>query len=229
MYPAWKFIKAHLGVIVGMDFFTVEVATGCRQCTPCCPESRRQDSSTKSRQCGAWKGRLERAGYRPMLPSCVRRHSAFSCTQHRHPATGARAGGAGCGRVAQLSAATSERACWGRPPRVTSTSPSSPSASPRIRPADPAVAGSWGVEHGVEGFFDGEIPHSNELGPIRLDETTRRLLPPDFRVAGPPGALLLLGEEGRAVPAPSCRSTDSDAPTAFAPSPRPRRPSAADN
>jgi hypothetical protein len=73
-------------------------------------------------------------------------------------------------------------------------------------------------------LMDGQAP-----GTIRLDETTRRLLPPAFRVAGPPGALLLLGEEGRAVPAPSGGSTDGDAP-APSPSPslRPRRPSVGD-
>jgi hypothetical protein len=71
-------------------------------------------------------------------------------------------------------------------------------------------------------LMDGQAP-----GTIRLDDTTRRLMPPAFRVAGPPGALLLLGEEGRVVPPPADRSMDSDAP-APRPSPRPRRPSVGD-
>jgi eukaryotic-like serine/threonine-protein kinase len=72
-------------------------------------------------------------------------------------------------------------------------------------------------------LMDGQAP-----GTIRLDETTRRLLPQAFRVAGPPGTLLLLGEEGRVLPAPAGKSMDSN-PASSQPSPRPRRPTAADN
>jgi len=73
-------------------------------------------------------------------------------------------------------------------------------------------------------LMDGQAP-----GTIRLDETTRRLLPPAYRVAGPPGALLLLGEEGRAIAAPPRARTNSDAPVSSAEPPaRPRRPSLTD-
>jgi hypothetical protein len=71
-------------------------------------------------------------------------------------------------------------------------------------------------------LMDGQAP-----GTIRLDDTTRRLMPPAFRVAGPPGALLLLGEEGKVIPAPADRSMDGDAPSPR-PSPRTRRPSVGD-
>jgi hypothetical protein len=65
-------------------------------------------------------------------------------------------------------------------------------------------------------------------GTIRLDEATRRLLPPAFRVAGTPAPLLLSG-----APAPDaerqCEAAGAvPAPAAGHPEPRPRHPSVTD-
>jgi hypothetical protein len=49
---------------------------------------------------------------------------------------------------------------------VTSTSPCSPFASPRIRLAAPAVAAPAGASVVGEGFFDAEIPPSFRLGAL---------------------------------------------------------------
>jgi hypothetical protein len=76
-------------------------------------------------------------------------------------------------------------------------------------------------------LMDGQAP-----GTIRLDETTRRLLPPGFRVAGPPGALLLLGGEkaaqGTLAASAGEGSASTEPPPPVRPASRPRRPSAAD-
>jgi hypothetical protein len=72
-------------------------------------------------------------------------------------------------------------------------------------------------------LMDGQAP-----GTIRIDETTRRFLPPGFRVSGPPGAPLLLGGEP-VTPVPVADAHDRETPAPVNPPSRPRRSSVADS
>lgn len=73
------------------------------------------------------------------------------------------------------------------------------------------------------------LMNGQATGTIRLDEATRRLLPPAFRVAGTPAPLLLLsGAPAPDAEAPREAANAVPAPAASHPAPRPRRASVTD-
>jgi hypothetical protein len=73
------------------------------------------------------------------------------------------------------------------------------------------------------------LMNGQAAGTIRLDEATRRLLPPAFRVAGTSAPLLLLsGAPAPDAEAPREAADAVPAPAASHPAPRPRRASVTD-
>ena len=72
------------------------------------------------------------------------------------------------------------------------------------------------------------LMNGQAAGTIRLDEATRRLLPPAFRVAGTPAPLLLSGAPAPDAERPCEAAGVVPAPAAGHPEPRPRHPSVTD-